>query len=99
MYLILLQVVVVEVVLVLEFIYLLLSLLLLLLFSLLLLLVVVIVFIYLSLLLLFTPCEFFVSVFADGFTLEFERQQVSSSLSILAVLSNAVIWIVWRQID
>ena len=32
------------------------------------------------LLLLFTPLEFFTSVFADGFSLEFEWQQVSSSL-------------------
>ena len=35
--------------------------------------------------------EFFSIVVADGFSLEFEWQQVSSSL---AVLSNAVIWIV-----
>ena len=40
------------------------------------------------------PLEFFTSVITDGFSLEFEWQQVSSSLSILAVLSNAVIWIV-----
>ena len=33
-----------------------------------------------SLLLLFTPLEFFTSVLADGFSLEFEWQQVSSSL-------------------
>ena len=32
------------------------------------------------LLLLFTPLEFFTSVLADGFLLEFEWQQVSSSL-------------------
>ena len=32
------------------------------------------------LLLLFTPLEFFTSVLADGFSLEFEWQQVSSSL-------------------
>ena len=32
------------------------------------------------LLLLFTPLEFFISVLADGFSLEFEWQQVSSSL-------------------
>ena len=30
--------------------------------------------------LLFTPLEFFTSVLPDGFSLEFERQQVSSSL-------------------
>ena len=29
---------------------------------------------------LFTPLEFFTSVLADGFSLEFEWQQVSSSL-------------------
>ena len=33
-----------------------------------------------STLLLFTPLEFFTSVLADGFSLEFEWQQVSSSL-------------------
>ena len=50
----------------------------------------------LLLLLLFTPLEFLTSVLADGFSLEFEWQQVSSRtlLSILAVLCNAVIWIV-----
>ena len=32
------------------------------------------------LLLLFTPLEFFTSVLADGFSLEFEWQQVSLSL-------------------
>ena len=31
-------------------------------------------------LLLFTPLEFFTSVLADGFSLEFEWQQVSTSL-------------------
>ena len=30
--------------------------------------------------LLFTPLEFFTSVLADGFSLEFEWQQVSTSL-------------------
>ena len=34
----------------------------------------------LLLLLLFTPLEFLTSVLADGFSLEFEWQQVSSSL-------------------
>ena len=34
----------------------------------------------LLLLLLSTPCEFFISVLADGLSLEFEWQQVSSSL-------------------
>ena len=34
----------------------------------------------LLLLLLFTPLEFFTSMLADGFSLEFEWQQVSSSL-------------------
>ena len=49
----------------------------------------------LLLLLLFTPWEFFPSVLADGFSLEFEWQQVSSSLlSILAVLNNVVAWMV-----
>ena len=47
---------------------------------------------------LFIPLEFFSSVFANGFSLESEWQQVSSSLQtrlrILAVLNNAVIWIV-----
>ena len=39
--------------------------------------------------------EFFTSVLADGFSLEFEWPQVSRTcLRILAVLSNAVIWIV-----
>ena len=33
-----------------------------------------------QLLLLFTPLEFFTSVLADGFSLEFEWQHVSSSL-------------------
>ena len=33
-----------------------------------------------ELLLLFTPLEFFTSVLADGFSLEFEWQHVSSSL-------------------
>ena len=46
----------------------------------------------------FTPLDFFPSVLADGFSLDFERQQVPSSLqdnlSILAVLRNAVVWIV-----
>ena len=37
-------------------------------------------FLSVSLLLLFTPLEFFTSVLADGFSLEFEWQQVSSSL-------------------
>ena len=53
------------------------------------------------LLLLFTSLEFFTSVLADGFSLEFGWLQVSSSfqdsLSILAVLSNAVIWIVYTR--
>ena len=49
----------------------------------------------LLLLLFFTPLEFFTSVLTDGFSLEFEWQQVSRTcLRILAVLSNAVIWIV-----
>ena len=39
--------------------------------------------------------EFFTSVLADGLSLEFEWQQVSRSLlSILAVLNNAVVWMV-----
>ena len=49
----------------------------------------------LLLLLLFTPLEFFTSMLTDGFSLEFEWQQVSRTrLRILAVLSNAVVWIV-----
>ena len=49
----------------------------------------------LALLLLFTPLEFFTSVLADGFSQEVEWQQVSTTrLRILAVLSNAVVWIV-----
>ena len=48
--------------------------------------------------LLFTPLEFYKSVLADGFSLEFEwskSSQVSRTLlSILAVLNNAVVWIV-----
>ena len=35
---------------------------------------------FVILLLLFTPLEFFTLAFADGLSLEFERQQVSSSL-------------------
>ena len=46
-------------------------------------------------LLSFTPLEFFTSALADGFSLEFEWLQVSRTrLSILAVLSNAVVWII-----
>ena len=51
----------------------------------------------LLLLLLFTPLEFFTSVLADFFSLEFEWQQVSSSLqnsSQYSVLDNVVIWMV-----
>ena len=44
------------------------------------------------LLLLFTPLGFFTSVLADGFSLEFEWQQVSSISRTR--LSNAVVWIV-----
>ena len=48
--------------------------------------------------LLFIPFVFFTSSLADGFSLKFEWQQVSSSfqdsLSILAVLNNAIVWIV-----
>ena len=50
------------------------------------------------LLLSFTPLEFFTSVLADAFSLEFEwhkSPQVSRTrLRILAVLSNAVVWMV-----
>ena len=42
----------------------------------------------LLLLLLFTPLEFFTSVLADGFSLEFEWQQVSSSLQDLSQYSG-----------
>ena len=53
---------------------------------------------FLLLLLFYFNVEFFTSVLADGFSLEFEWQQVSSSrLRILAVLSNAVIWIVFTR--
>ena len=49
-------------------------------------------------LLLFTPLEFFTSVLADSFSLEFEWQQVSSSLQDSSQysgrLSNAVVWVV-----
>ena len=51
----------------------------------------------LLLLSLFTPLEIFISVLADGFSMESDWQspQVSRTrLRILAVLSNAVIWIV-----
>ena len=52
----------------------------------------------LLLLLLFTPLQFFISVLADGFSLDLSDSkfpQVSRTLlSILAVLNNAVIWIV-----
>ena len=50
-----------------------------------------------SLLLLFIHLEFFTSVLADGFSLEFDWQppQVSRTrLRILAVLRSAVVWIV-----
>ena len=43
-----------------------------------------ILFFFVHLLLLFTPLEFFTSVLADGFSLEFEWQQVSSSLQDLS---------------
>ena len=47
---------------------------------------------------MFTPLEFFTSALADGLSLEFEWQQVSSShqdsSSILAVLNNADVWMV-----
>ena len=46
------------------------------------------------LLLLFTPLEFFTSVLADGFSLEFFTGVSRTRLSILAVLSNAVVLIV-----
>ena len=47
------------------------------------------------LLLLFTPLEFLTSVLADGFLLESKSPQVSRTrLSILDVLSNAVVWII-----
>ena len=47
------------------------------------------------LLLLLLELEFFTSVLADGLSLEFEWQQVSRTLlSILAVLNNAVVWMV-----
>ena len=42
--------------------------------------------------------EFFTSVLADGLSLEFERQQVSSSLNILAVLNDAVVWMVFTRL-
>ena len=52
----------------------------------------------LLLLLLFTPLEFFTSVLADGFHWSLgdsKSPQISRSrLKILAVLSNAVVWIV-----
>ena len=45
--------------------------------------------------LLFTPLEFFTSVLADGFSSGSKSLQVSMTrLSILAVFSNAVVWIV-----
>ena len=56
--------------------------------------------------LLFTLLQFFTSALADGLSLEFHRQQVSSSvqelLSILAILNNDVVCMVstsprWRQ--
>ena len=50
------------------------------------------------LLLSFTHWEFFTSVLVDGFSLKFEWQQVSSSLQdssrYLAILNNAVVWMV-----
>ena len=60
--------------------------------SLLLLLLVVVV-------VVFTPLEFFTSALVDGLSLKFEWQHVSSIprtlLSILADLTNAVVWIVF----
>ena len=38
--------------------------------------------------------EFFILASADGFSLEFEWQHVSSILSILADLNNPVVWVV-----
>ena len=41
------------------------------------------------------PSEFFISALADSLSLKFEWQQVSRTLlSILAVLNNAVVWVV-----
>ena len=45
--------------------------------------------------LLFNHLEFFTEVLADGFSLEFEWQQISRTLlSILAVFYHAFVWIV-----
>ena len=42
-----------------------------------------------------TPGECFISVLADGLSLEFEWQQVSRTLHcVLAYLSNAIVWMV-----
>ena len=42
--------------------------------------------------------EFFTSVLADGLSLEFEWQQVSRTLlSILTILNNAVVWMVFTR--
>ena len=42
--------------------------------------------------------SFFTSVLADGLSLKFEWQQVSRSLlSILAVLNNVVVWMVFTS--
>ena len=50
------------------------------------------------LLLLLSPLEFFTSALADGLLLECEWQLVSRTLlSILAVLNNAVVWMVSTQ--
>ena len=49
----------------------------------------------LLLLLLLLFFEFFTSALAEGFSLEFEWQQVSRTLlSILAYLNNAIVWII-----
>ena len=49
---------------------------------------------FLLLLLLFTPLEFFTSVLADGLSYSKSPQVSRTLLRILAVLSNAIVWIV-----
>ena len=51
------------------------------------------IFIYLFIYLLFySLLEFFISVSAEGFSLEFEWQQVSSSLQDSSQYNNVVVW-------
>ena len=57
--------------------------------------IIIIIAIIIIIIIIIYSLEFFTSALTDGLSLEFEWQQVSSSLlSILAVLNNAVVWMV-----